>query len=650
MNRSDRTVMTTAGPGNALAHESAAAHVTGTAPYIDDLPLPADALHIATGYVQDAVGTITSLDLTAVRAAPAVVDVIVAQDVPGQLDVGAVYPGDLLLADGAVTYAAQPLFAVVATSLRAAQQATRLATVELDRQSPRVTTASAREAEDYVLPTRRWQRGTAPAAASAHQISGALAISGQEHFYLEGQAALAIPEEADTLRVHSSTQHPDEVQHLVAAVLGIGMHKVRVICRRMGGGFGGKESQAAPLACLAALAARRNGRAVSYRMPRQDDMLQTGKRHAFDARYTLACDAQGLIESASIELAGQCGHSPDLSEGVVDRAMFHACNAYYLPHAEITGYRCRTHTVSATAFRGFGGPQGMLAIEAAMDDLAHASGIDPLTLRQRNLFAPGRDVTPYGQQIDQFLLADLLETLETRCDYRTRQVRARAFNERSTQFKRGLALTPVQFGISFTATHLNQAGALVNIYTDGTIEVNHAGTEMGQGLFTKMQQVAARAFGVAPDRISLGATQTDKVPNGSPTAASSGSDLNGMAVRDACEQLKARFATFAKDTLGWGDAPLAFVQDTIRCGSHSLPFDEFVHAAYMARVSLSAAGFYKTPDIHFDKEAGHGHPFFYYAHGAAASEVLIDCLTGEYRLLQVDILHDAGESLNPAVD
>lgn len=633
----------------APVHESAIGHVTGTAPYIDDLPLPDGALHLATGYVHEAAGQIQQLDLAAVRTAPGVVDVITATDVPGQLDVGAVYPGDLLLADGAVTYAAQPIYAVVATSLRAAQQAARLATVTVDADAPNVTAAAARAADDFVLPTRHWARGEAPPGAPAHEISGELAIGGQEHFYLESQAALAIPEDIDQLRVHSSTQHPDEVQHLVAAVLGIAMHKVRVVCRRMGGGFGGKESQAAPLACLAALAAVRTGRAVSYRMPRQDDMIQTGKRHAFDASYKLSCDEQGLIRSAAIELAGQCGHSPDLSEGVVDRAMFHACNAYYLPHALISGYRCRTNTVSATAFRGFGGPQGMLAIESAMDELAFASGIDPLTLRQRNLFAPGRDRTPYGQQIDQFLLGDLLASLERRCDYRARQARARRFNAENAVFKRGLALTPVQFGISFTATHLNQAGALVNIYTDGSVEVNHAGTEMGQGLFTKMQQVAARAFGLPLAQVQLGATQTDKVPNGSPTAASSGSDLNGMAIANACEQLQARFADFARDTLQW-QGTLRYADGQVSDGSHTLSFAEFARAAYMARVSLSASGFYRTPDIHFDKERGDGHPFFYYAHGAAATEVLIDTLTGEYRLLRVDILHDAGDSLNPAVD
>lgn len=632
-------------------HESALGHVTGDARYIDDIPTPANTLHVAVGSADTICGAITRCDLSVVRRAPGVIDVVTAGDVPGKLDIGAVYPGDPLLADGTVEYASQPVFAVAATSLRLAQQAVKLAQIELDERPAQLSSAVAIEKEGFVLPTRTWRHADTEESKPVTSIDGTLTIRGQEHFYLEGQAALVIPEEHGALRVHSSTQHPDDVQHQVADVLGLAMHNVRVLTRRMGGGFGGKETQAAPVACLAALFAQRTGRCVKYRMPRHDDMVMTGKRHDFDASYSVSCDEDGLLTNVEMELAGKCGFSPDLSEGIVDRAMFHAMNGYYTPKAEITGYRCRTNTVSHTAFRGFGGPQGMLTIEAAMDELAFKTGIDPLELRLRNLYSPGRDTTPYGQKVEQHILAKIMNRLATNCDYRNRQEGARAFNAASKNLKKGLALTPVQFGISFTATHLNQAGALLNVFRDGSVEINHAGTEMGQGLFTKVQQVVSRALGLPLHAIVLGATQTDKVPNGSPTAASSGSDLNGMAALDACEQLKQRLTSFAHSELGWpSDEELTFAGGSVSCGGESMQFEELIKAAYLARVQLSVAGFYKTPDIHFDKEAGKGSPFFYYANGAAASEVIIDTMTGEYRLLRTDILHDVGDSLNPAVD
>ncbi|MFK7913231.1 MAG: xanthine dehydrogenase molybdopterin binding subunit [Pseudomonadales bacterium] len=640
--------------GQAAAHESATGHVSGSAVYLDDIPVPADALHIATGFADVASGTIDALDLDAVRQAPGVVDVVVAADVPGTLDVSAVYPGDLLLARDQIDFHGQPLFAVAATSLRLAQQAVRQAELTVTATAAMLDMQEALAHDSVVLPTRRWRQtlGTAAPVVSAdtHSVSGSLYLRGQEHFYLEGQVALALPEEDDEMRIYSSTQHPDEVQHTVASVLAIPMHRVRVICRRMGGAFGGKESQAAPLACMAALLARRTGRAVKYRMPRHDDMLQTGKRHDFNADYALSCGKDGVLRSAEMTLSGLCGHSPDLSEGIVDRAMFHATNAYYVPHTDITGHRPRTNTVSNTAFRGFGGPQGMLVMEAAMDELAHAARIDPLTLRMQNLYRPQHDVTHYGQTVEQFVLADLMETLIETADYRERQRRARVFNSGNSQFKKGLALTPVQFGISFTSTHLNQAGALVHIYTDGSIEVSHAGTEMGQGLYTKIAQIAAQAFAVPVAQVLLAATQTDKVPNGSPTAASSGSDMNGMAVLDACDTLKARLLEHLQNSRDWQPDAVTFVEGEVWHGGDKVPFNDLIREAYMQRVSLSATGFYKTPDIHFDKDAGRGRPFYYYGNGAAASEVIIDTSTGEYRLLRTDVLHDAGDSLNPAVD
>ncbi|MEM1437092.1 MAG: xanthine dehydrogenase molybdopterin binding subunit, partial [Pseudomonadota bacterium] len=643
--------------GAPAPHESALGHVTGTARYIDDLPTPAGTLHLATGLATVAHARIDQLDLDTVRTAPGVVDVITAADVPGELDVGAVFPGDPLLSDGRVQFIGQPLFAVVATSLRAAQQAARRATVAQTELPALLTPAEAKAADAHVLPARTWRKGDAEAAL-AHapvQIDGALYVRGQEHFYLEGQIALALPGEDDTMVVHSSTQHPAEVQKLVAEVLALPLHKVEVICRRMGGAFGGKESQAAPLACMAALAAARTGQAVKYRMPRHDDMVQTGKRHDFDCTYRLGFDHEGHLLASELELLGKCGCSPDLSEGIVDRAMFHSHNAYYVPATRIAGLRLMTHTVSNTAFRGFGGPQGMLAIEAAMDEAAWKLKLDPLELRKRNLLRPGAAETPYGQTLTDFLLPELIEQLETNCNYQERRRAVDAYNRAANaggpgaNLRRGIALTPVQFGISFTTIHLNQAGALVNIYVDGSIELSHAGTEMGQGLYTKIAQVVANAFGVPRSQVRNSATRTDKVPNGSPTAASSGSDMNGMAALNACERIQAGLAKFAKETLGWTD-PLTFADGQVRSGDQSMDFQAFIKAAYLARTPLSSTGFYATPEIHFDKENGFGRPFYYYAFGAAASEVAVDLVTGEYRLLRVDILHDVGQSLNPGVD
>lgn len=634
-------------------HESAQGHVSGRAHYVDDLPLPAAALHVATGFIRRAHARITELNLDAVRAAPGVVDVITVADVPGSADIGPVFPGDVLFAGAQVQYSAQPIFAVAATSFTAAQRAAHLAQVRVEEcGEPLLTVEQALAAKEHVLPSRTWTWGEPEAAfADCDQLhTGKLYIRGQEHFYLEGQVASAQADDDGGVSVTSSTQHPDDIQKLVARVLALPMHKVRVACRRMGGGFGGKETQGAPLACVAAIFAHRTQRAVKYRMPRHDDMIQTGKRHDFDNRYTLAHDERGRIKAAHIEVAALCGYSPDLSDSIVDRAMFHACNAYYFPHATITGHKPKTHTVSNTAFRGFGGPQGLLTIETAMDEIAQATGRDPLDVRKDNLFRPGADTTPYGQKITDFVLPEILTQLEHSSDYRARRAAINAFNATSSRHKKGLALTPVQFGISFTATHLNQAGALVHIYRDGSVEISHAGTEMGQGLYTKVQHVAAEAFGLPFTAISHAATRTDKVPNGSPTAASSGSDLNGMATLDACNRLKQRLIAHLVSAHDWRADAIEFRKACVVCNGASMSFETLVADAYMARVSLSATGFYRTPDIHFDKEAGRGQPFYYYSHGASASEVLIDTTTGEYRVVRTDLLHEVANSLNPAID
>lgn len=638
--------------GAALAHESASLHVTGRAHYIDDLAVPDNCVHIATGMSPIAHGRLHGLDLRRVRSAPGIIDVITAADVPGELDVGAIFPGDPLLVRDDISWLGQPLFAVAARSLAEAKRAIALADIDCTPLPAHLDARTALHAADFVLPSRTWINGDPDTALAAcqHIIEGELRIRGQEHFYLEGQVSLAIPGDDGGVHVYCSSQHPHEVQELVARVLGIPMHRVQAECRRMGGGFGGKESQAAPLACLAALFAVRLGRAAKYRMPRADDMIQTGKRHDFHNRYRLGFDNAGMLVAGDVELAAMCGFSPDLSEGIVDRAMFHVTHAYHVANSRVAGHRCRTHTVSNTAFRGFGGPQGMITIEAAMDDAAAALGIEPLELRKRNLYRPGADVTPYGQQLPALPLRDLIDSLSQRIDYDGRRTSIREFNEHHRVLKKGLALTPVQFGISFTTTHLNQAGALVSIFIDGSIELSHAGTEMGQGLYTKVAQVVAAAFGVSPSRVRNSSTRTDKVPNGSPTAASTGTDMNAYAALDACRRIKEALATFARTVLGWNDADLRYASDQVSAGGESLPFTEFVHRAWRARTPLSSTGFYRTPDIHFDKAKGKGHPFYYFTCGAAASEVVVDTQTGEYRVLRVDILQDAGKSLNPAID
>jgi len=638
--------------GDSVHHDSAWKHVNGQARYIDDLPVPEGLLHAAVGHSEQAHARILSMDLEAVKSYPGVVAVITAQDVPGHLDIGPVFPGDPVLAKDTVEHIGQPIFAVAATSHDAARKAARLAKVEYAPLEAVVTVRQALDKQLFVRPSHTQQRGDPDRALAEapNRLNGEQNIGGQEHFYLESQACLVEPTEDGGMFVHTSSQHPSEVQKLVAEVLGLPINEIQAEVRRMGGGFGGKETQAAPLACVAALLAHATRRPIKYRLSRADDMVQTGKRHDFYNTFDIGFDDDGLIRGADIMVAGRCGYSPDLSDAIVDRAMFHADNAYFLDQARVTGHRCKTHTVSNTAFRGFGGPQGMMVIEQAMDDIARHLGKDPLDIRKLNLYRPGREVTHYGQTVEQHVLAELMEKLEASSDYRARRQEITRFNQTSPVLKRGLALTPVKFGISFTAKHLNQAGALVHIYTDGSIHVNHGGTEMGQGLYIKVAQVVATAFQVDLGRVKVSATRTDKVPNTSPTAASSGSDLNGMAALDACEKILDRLVAFAAEN--WSVAPeqVSFSDNQVVVGNNRLHWADFIQAAYMNRVSLSSSGFYATPKIHYDHDKGQGHPFLYYANGTACSEVVVDTLTGEYRVLRTDILHDVGRSLNPEVD
>jgi xanthine dehydrogenase large subunit len=487
--------------------------------------------------------------------------------------------------------------------------------------------------------------------SAAHRLQRRLTLGGQDQFYLEGHVAMAIPQEDGGLLVYSSTQHPDEVQHLVAEATGRDAKDIVCICRRMGGAFGGKESQAATIACIAALMTVKTGRSCKLRLDRDDDMIMTGKRHDFVIDYDVGFDDDGRIAGITFTFASRCGISADLSGPVNDRTMFHCDNAYFLENVRIDSHRCKTNTVSNTAFRGFGGPQGMYAIEYVIDDIARHLGLDPVTVRRRNFYGTvDRNVTQYGQTIEDNIIADLFDQLETDAEYRQRCGAIRAFNESSSVLKRGIAMTPVKFGISFTATHLNQAGALVHIYKDGSVHLNHGGTEMGQGLFIKVAQVVADELGVTIDRIRINASDTSKVPNASATAASSGSDMNGKAAQVAVRKIRNRLVEFAARHFSCNEADISILDNVVSIGGRSLGLDELVQLAWLDRVSLSATGFYKTPKINYDRESFSGRPFFYYAYGAAVSEVIVDTLTGENRLLRVDILHDCGESLNPAMD
>lgn len=661
--------------GQNMKHESAEKHVTGKAVYVDDMPELPNQLHIAVGGSQHAHAKIKSIDLTSVRETLGVVDVITVHDVPGHVDIGPVFSGDPVLVEELCEYIGQPIFAVAADTMEIAKAAVAKANIEYDVLEPTLTVEKALEDKFFVRPTHQHKRGdSAKALADApNRIQGQQHVNGQEHFYLEGQVCSVLPTEDGGMKVYSSTQHPTEVQKLVAEVLDVSINKVQVEIRRMGGGFGGKETQAAPLACIAAIVANKTGRPVKYRMSRHDDMVMTGKRHPFFNKYDVAFDEQGIMMGSEIMVAGNCGNSPDLSDAIVDRAMFHSDNAYYLNNATVTGHRCKTHTTSNTAYRGFGGPQGVILAELMMDDIARHLGEDPLTIRKRNLYgikhdhirtADGkvdeRNQTHYGQTVEHNVLPELIEELEKTSDYWQRREEIKAFNASSPFLKKGLSLTPVKFGISFTVQFLNQAGALVHVYTDGSIHLNHGGTEMGQGLFLKVAQVVAEEFQVDLDTIQVSATNTEKVPNTSPTAASSGTDLNGMAARDACLRIKAGMVKFAAEHYGSEDDKAQ--EDNVRFDNNNVvitkdsgeevtvPFADFVQQAYMGRVPLSSTGFYKTPKIHYDRNTGKGRPFYYYANGASVSEVLVDTLTGESRLVRTDILHDVGRSLNPIID
>nr|MBA4769056.1 xanthine dehydrogenase molybdopterin binding subunit [Sphingobium sp.] len=633
-------------------HDSARLHVSGMARYADDSAEPAGMLHLAFGQSSEAHARLAAMNLDAVRAAPGVVAVFTAADIPGANDVSPGAGDDRLLADGEVLHVGQAVFLVAATSQTAARRAARLGRIDYEPLPALLTIEAAQAAGSLIEPTQRMARGDADAelAAAPLSLTGEFDIGGQDHFYLEGQVAVATPGEDGQMHILSSTQHPSEVQHLVAHMLQRSSADVTVEVRRMGGAFGGKETQAALFAAAAALVAHRTGRPAKFRGDRDDDMAMTGKRHAFRIGYDVGFDAEGHVLALKLRLASRCGATVDLSPAINDRAMFHADNCYYLPAIEIVSERLKTNTVSDTAFRGFGGPQGMIAIERIIDDVAAHLGLDPLDVRTANLYGPGRDITPYDMTIADNVAPQIIARLRADARYDERSEEIAAFNAASPIIKKGIALTPVKFGISFTTTHLNQAGALVLVYADGSIQINHGGTEMGQGLYIKVAQVVADVFAVPIDQVRITATRTDKVPNTSATAASSGADLNGMAAYNAAMTIRARLTDFAARTFGCLTDEVHFTPDGVVAGRESLSFGQLCRKAHIGRISLASTGYYATPDIAYDRAAHKGRPFYYFAYGAAVSEVAIDLLTGEHKVLAVDILHDVGKSLNPLID
>jgi xanthine dehydrogenase large subunit len=641
------------GVGVARAHESAALHVLGQATYTDDIAEVQGTLHAALGLSTRPHAKIAALDLAAVRASRGVVAVLTAADIPGANDCGPIIHDDPILADGLVQYVGQPVFIVVADTHNNARRAARLAQVSYEELPAILTPQAARAAQSYVLPPMRLARGDAAAAfdGAPHKVRGELHVGGQEQFYLEGQIAYAIPKEDRGMLVMCSTQHPSEMQHVVAHALGLHSHHVVVECRRMGGGFGGKESQSALWATAAAIAAVRTKRPVKLRPDRDDDMLVTGKRHCFHYEYEVGYDLDGRILAAKVDMVSRAGFSADLSGPVATRAVCHFDNTYYLSDVEIRAACGKTNTQSNTAFRGFGGPQGAIAIEYVIDEIARNLGRDALDIRRLNFYGRDeRNVTPYGQTVVDNVIGPLVEELEATSEYRARRAAIAGFNRTSPVLKKGLALTPVKFGIAFNLSHLNQAGALVHVYVDGSILVNHGGTEMGQGINTKVMQVVAHELGVDMARVRATATDTSKVANTSATAASTGADLNGKAAQDAARQIRDRLAAHAVKLYGGDVSDVRFAFDTVFVDGHEVAFTELVQKAYLARTQLWSDGYYATPGLHWDAATMTGRPFSYFAYGAAVSEVVVDTLTGEWKLLRADALYDAGNSLNPAID
>ena len=654
-----KTANTNAAAGQSHFHESARAQVAGAVNYIDDIPEVKGTLFAAPILSNVAHGRLLGVDAAAALAMPGVRGVVLAADVPGDPLLATFVHDEPIFAVDTVQHIGQVIGLVVADSVMQARHAARKIQLHIDPLPAVLTVREALAAQSFVLPPVTVRRGDAAAALARapHTLSGSLEVGGQEHFYLEGQIAYVLPQEQNQWLVYSSTQHPGEAQHWVSHALGIDNNAVRVECRRMGGGFGGKETQSGHMAVWAALAARKFGKPVKLRMDRDDDFMVTGKRHPFAYDYTAGFDARGRLCGLQLMMAANCGFSADLSGPVADRAIFHADNAYFLEDVAITSYRCKTNTQSHTAFRGFGGPQGMIVTESILGDIARHLGLDPLAVRLANLYsdeatAAGgkRDTTHYGMRVEDNILAPLITTLAASSDYAQRRQEIARWNAGSAVIQRGIAITPVKFGISFTATLFNQAGALVHVYTDGSVQANHGGTEMGQGLNTKVGQIVADELGVPFECVLVTASDTSKIPNASATAASAGTDLNARAAQYAARNVRDNLAQFVAGLDTCGAGAVRFAGGQVISPTQTRAFKDVVRQAYANRIQLWSDGFYRTPKIHYDKTTLTGRPFYYFAYGAACTEVAIDTLTGESRVLKVDILHDVGTSINPAID
>ena len=636
-----------------IRHDSAVKHVSGRAVYIDDIPAPPGTQETALILSPHAHAKIVSIDTSEAASMPGVSVVVAAADIPGKNDIGPIFGDEPALAQRIAEYAGQPVAAVAADTYDQALVAAKKVAIEYEELPPVLSIEEAWEKEQFIYKPPKIVYGDAEGAIAkaSHVIDGDVFCGGQDHFYLETHIALAVPGEDRDMTVYSSTQHPTEVQHGVSHVLGVAQNDITIEVRRMGGGFGGKESQPTIIAAIAALLADRTRKPVKLRLRRDDDMIATGKRHDFLFKYRIGFDDDGRIEGAVIDMAARCGNVADLSGGVVARALCHGDNAYYIPNALFRGWPCKTNTVSNTAFRGFGGPQGMIAIETVIEHIAHELGKSVDDIRAANWYGTeDRNVTPYQQPVTDNIMPELADRLAKEIDLPGRRKAIDAFNACHISLKKGIAMMPVKFGISFNAPMLNQAGALVHVYTDGSVHLNHGGTEMGQGLFVKVAQVVSSVFQVDIDNVKISATRTDKVPNTAPTAASAGSDLNGMAAFNAAEEIKGRMAGVAAEHFHVSPDNIEFRQNRVYAGNESLSFAEAAQLTWNQRVSLSATGYYRTPDIHWDGESMTGSPFYYFTYGACVAEVAIDTLTGESRVLAADILQDVGSSLNPAID
>lgn len=639
--------------GKGYAHDSALRHVTGRAIYIDDMPDLPGTLHVAPVLSSIAHGRLNGIDTSKARSMPGVRAVLTAADIVGHNDIAPILAHEPVFAVGRVDHVGQIVAAVVADSLAEALQAAHAVFLDIKEEPPVADVEQAHEQKSVTLPDQHLIQGDAETALdnAAHKFSGRVEMGGQDHFYLEGQVAYAIPGEEGDMAIWSSTQHPTEVQVHVAEVLGVKAHNLDVLVRRMGGAFGGKESQATIIAAIAALGAQKTGRPCRFRMRRDDDMAATGKRHGFVMHWQAGVDDDGRIEALKVRALANAGHVADLSGPVVTRALTHLDNCYFIPNADFLGVACKTNTVSNTAFRGFGGPQGMLAIEAIIDSVSRQLGIDPNAVRAVNFYGEATgNVTPYDQEVEDNRINDVVDRVLVNAEWDKRRAEIDAFNRENTVLKKGLAMMPVKFGISFNLPTLNQAGSLVHVYMDGSVHLNHGGTEMGQGLYVKVAQVVAEVFGIDLSEVKITATTTGKVPNTSATAASSGSDLNGAAAYRAAMAIRSRMAKVAATHFGCRSPELEFRKGHIHHEDRSISFDTLAKKCWAERVSLSEAGHYATPKIHWDAARLKGRPFYYFTYGAAVAEVVIDTLTGENRCLRADIVQDCGRPLNPAID